>query len=231
MNAAVFIKQQDIRNQAESMADPSSEIPPSKRSLGSRLANVLRPKKSSTRLVKGAKPKLEERVTEDPSAYSYPRRDVAVPAVPETLQQSVPVNFYNKSPGNTNIQTGETWDGAEMLHSLLRRDSHDSLDSLNRIERMRNEIPDSMRKPGDAMISSLPPSIWQRISSHMTPTDAANLAISSKTLLLVLGTGPFLALNYTKDEEKMREYKTRFLLPMDIHLPNHVSKQAEILPE
>ncbi|KAH8602103.1 hypothetical protein B0O99DRAFT_666802 [Bisporella sp. PMI_857] len=194
--------------------------PPRKQSLGSRLANALRPKKSSNKLRKSSDQRPEELL---PNIY----RQNPLPPLPTQrneaqLAQSAPVNFYNKGPGANNAQTGELWDEAEMLHSLLRRDSHDSLDSLNKIKRMRSEIPDSKRKPGEAIVASLPPPIWEHITSHMTPTDTANLALSSKTLLSRLGNKAFLALNYIKNDAQALQYKIDFLLPMDKYLPDHL---------
>jgi len=192
-----------------------------KKSLTSRIATALRLKKGSNRVTKTA-PGVAVLVERKPEVW-HPsqtvQRDVATHKPPD---DSPPVNFFNKGPSAVNAQTGELWDEAEMLHSLLRRDSHDSLESLNKMERMRNQIPDSMRKPGEIMIASLPAPIWEQISNHINPTDAANLAISSKTLLSLLGTIPFLALNFTHHEAQTHQYKIDFLLGMDKHLPNHV---------
>jgi len=193
-----------------------------RKSLASRIATALRPRKSSNKAAKKAPEVAVSRegdleVSQPSLAY---QRDVQTHKTPG---EPLPANFFNKGPSAANEQTGELWDDTEMLHSLLRRDSHDSLDSLNKMERMRNQIPDSMRKPGEIVIASLPAPIWQQISNYITPTDVANLAISSKTLLSLLGTKPFLALNFTKDEVETHQYKIDFLLGMDKYLPNHVS--------
>jgi len=194
----------------------------SKKSLTSRIATALRPKKSSSRLTKTA-PNSHVSIERLPPV-SHPsianQHDVSICKTPG---EPSPVNFFNKGPSAVNAQTGELWDEAEMLHSLLRRDSHDSLESINKMERLRNRIPDSTRRPGELMISSLSAPIWEQISHYVTPTDAANLAMSSKTLLSILGTKPFLALNFTQNEAETHQHKIDFLLGMDKFLPNHVS--------
>ncbi|KAG9246044.1 hypothetical protein BJ878DRAFT_417821 [Calycina marina] len=192
-----------------------------KKNFTSRLATALRPKKRGNRLTKtppGASVQVERK--SDVSNRSTVTQNSVVPNRPPGLPAAV--NFYNKSTPASNAQTGELWDEAEMLHSLLRRDSQDSLNSLNRVERIRNQIPDSERKPGEDMIASLPATLWQIISSHMTPIDSANLALSSKTLLSLLGTSPFLALNFPKNNAETHWYKIGFLLGMDIFLPDHL---------
>jgi hypothetical protein len=68
------------------------------------------------------------------------------------------------------------------------------------------------------MIASLPSALWEEIASHLTATDAANLAISTKTLLSLLGKGPLMLL----DRPENHQNKVEFLLPMDKHLPNHL---------
>ena len=202
------------------MASQVDKPQQAKKSLTSRIATALRPKKNS-RLAKTV-PDVPVSVEQDQLSPSslFIQRDVATHKTPG---EPPPVNFFNKGPSTVNAQTGEVWDEAEMLHSLLRRDSHDSLESLNKLVRMRNQIPDPMRKPGEKLIASLPSPIWGEIANHSSPTDAANLALSSKTLLSLLGTKPFLALNFTKNETESHQHKINFLLGMDKILPDHVS--------
>jgi hypothetical protein len=127
-------------------------------------------------------------------------------------------NFYNKNTTGNLAQTGELWDEAEMLHSLLRRDSHDSLDSINRRARERWVMPDPSRMPGERMIATLPLALWEQIASNLNPTDAANLTTSTKTLYSLLGKDPLIALNQPEN----LQHKIAFLLPMDSHLPHHL---------
>lgn len=68
------------------------------------------------------------------------------------------------------------------------------------------------------MIASLSLELWGQIASHLTPTDAANLALSSKMLSKLLGPGPWIQLDHPDN----RQYKIKFLIGMDRLLPDHL---------
>lgn len=197
---------------------------PSKPSLKSRLAVAFRPKASAKKLTKEQpadhRPKAirlsSEELPQSPIQTQPPiTKNIQTPPAPV---KEGPVNFYNKNTTGNQAQTGELWDEAEMLHSLLRRDSHDSMNSIDKRARERQMIPDPSRAPGEEMIASLPPALWDEVASHMTPTDAANLAFSSKTLLSLLGPQIWSSLNHLENHQD----KIDFLLPMDHLMPDHL---------
>lgn len=107
--------------------------------------------------------------------------------------------------------TGEHKDHTEMLHALVHHESFDS--TPEKIEMLKEN-----RDPGEPMIASLPPQIWQYIATLVTPCDAASLAFASKTLFSKIGRGPWDALRLPEN----RQLRTRFLLLMDAVLPNHL---------
>lgn len=200
------------------------ETVPKKTSLKSRLVTALRPKqKGGAKLQKEPPPDFRPRAVrlESADTVQTSSNDKATASFDTQIEAPVktgPVNFYNKNTNGITAQTGELWDEAEMLHSLLRRDSHDSMNSINRRARERWLVPDPSQKPGESVIASLPPALWEEIAGHLTVTEAANLAVSTKTLLSLLGKGPLLALDLPENHQN----KVDFLLPMDRHLPNHL---------
>lgn len=107
-------------------------------------------------------------------------------------------------------QTGERKDITSMLHSLTHKGSTDSLQSQS------HSI--DTRKPGEPQIASLSPELWRHIATYLNPTDAANLAFSSKPLRYLLGPGPWRALDLPENHT----YKIHFLIPMDVALPRHL---------
>lgn len=205
-----------------------SEDIPKKVNFKSRLATALKPKSSKPngragKLQKEPPPHVRLRAMQLESAnasqaQSIGRSQASLSYQVEQPIRSGPVNFYNKNTAGVAAQTGELWDEAEMLHSLLRRDSNDSINSIIKRSRERWLVPDLTRKPGESSIASLPPALWDEIASHLTPTDAANLAVSTKALLSLLGMDPLLALNRPENHQS----KVDFLLPMDKDLPDHL---------
>jgi hypothetical protein len=205
-----------------------SEAPPKKIGFRSRLASALKPK-AGKKLTKEPPPaydyeadvldSLNQVKSDVPRSESlYPASESASKAPPTPVQQKKPINFYNKNTTGVQAQTGELWDEAEMLHSFLRRDSFDSLASLDREHRKNRTAWDESRKRGESMIASLPPGLWEHITSYLTPTDHANLAFSCKTFHSIMGPGVFSALNLPEN----RQYKCDFLLPMDRLYPDHL---------
>ncbi|KAI9725531.1 MAG: DNA-directed DNA polymerase epsilon, subunit B [Chrysothrix sp. TS-e1954] len=76
--------------------------------------------------------------------------------------------------------------------------------------------PSSVDPRGTAF--ALPVQIWTQIVDSLDPADAANLALSCKTIRHRVGAGPWLALN----DEHNHVARTGFLLPMDENLPDHL---------
>jgi hypothetical protein len=188
-----------------------------KRSFTSRLAQAFLPKSGGKKLSK-LPPNLP---ILDPAKMEFEQFSKQSPhdsPMEYTPAKPGPVNFYNKKPTAINAQTGELWDEAEILHSILRRDSMDSMNSIKRRELQDKLAIDSFRKSGEAMIASLPAGIWAAIKDHLNPADAANLAMSSKTLLTLVGGRPFGALNINGNHQ----FKIDFLIPMDRYLPDHL---------
>ena len=108
-------------------------------------------------------------------------------------------------------QTGERKDHTLMLHSLVHSESFDEADEVHR------ESLDT-RPPGDDMIASVPQDIWMLIADYLTPAETANLAFSGKAFADYLADRAWNAL----DQPENYQYRTKFLLPMDQYLPNHL---------
>jgi hypothetical protein len=184
----------------------------------SRLASVFKPKQGGKRLTKEPPPGPHNDagalscVTQVSQKSSNSESTSQIQELPHLK----PINFYNKNTSGSEAQTGELWNETEMLHSLLRRDSNDSLASINK--EFNPLGTDMSRKPGEDMISSLPHGLWELIISYMSPTDAANLALSCKRFLTILSAGPLIALDLPENHQ----YKVDFLLPLDRHYPDHL---------
>ena len=170
---------------------------------------------------------------------SLPRRDSSSsskskPERPERRDSLVSPNGFrlgrhfseDVGPSHVDTQTGERRyslssetstlvggarpvDTTELLHSLSRRLS---LDSDN--ETLREEE----REPGEPMIASLPPQLWKRIADLASVSDAAALALSSKTLLDRLGEGYWKALELPEH----RRDKINFLVRLNKDLPGYL---------
>ena len=182
-----------------------TDTSPRKRSFTSRLANAFRSKSSSpARLRK-----------EPPAEYT------AEPLKQDTRTKSIGGSTLKsqQSPTDGNDewavdeQTGER-DHTGLLHGLAHHESFDTLDSLS--QKVLGVQP--YRDPGELAIASLSPELWDQIASHMNPTDAANLAYSSKTLLSRLGRTPWIVL----DGPENHQYKIKFLVGMDRFLPDYL---------
>ena len=100
-------------------------------------------------------------------------------------------------------------DPTELLHSLSRRLSLDSDPET---------LHEEEREPGEPMIESLSAQLWQRISEFVSPSDAASLALSSKTLLDRLGNQSWKRL---EDSGHKRD-KIEFLIRLDKDLPAYL---------
>jgi hypothetical protein len=164
---------------------------------------AFRPKPSATRLTKGKPPENE---AEDAKRT---KELLQVDVHPQV--QNGPDNDY--SSGTLDRQTGERQDHTAMLHSLVHHGSMNSLDSVS-----HKSLSQPWRKPGEPIVASLSPEIWKRIAAHVTPSEAASLAFSSKTLRYLLGPGPWIALNQLEN----RQHKVKFLLHMDRYLPDRI---------
>ncbi|KAK4995934.1 hypothetical protein LTR66_004352 [Elasticomyces elasticus] len=110
-----------------------------------------------------------------------------------------------------NTQTGERRDDTEMLHSLVHRDSVDSVSQ----SQWEADLP---RRPGESVITSLSPQLWKRAATYMTPSGIASLAFSCKGFHSLLGSEAWKNLN----APETHQYKIEFLVPMDGFLPDHL---------
>jgi hypothetical protein len=176
---------------------------PSKRGFRSRFANAFRTKSSPARLQKV--PPLE--FTE---SLKRNTREKLIGGSTLTSQQS-PTD--GSQQWQVDEQTGER-DHTGLLHGLAHHESYDSLDSLS--QKILGIQP--YRDPGEPMIASLSAELWDQIADHLTPTETANLALSSKTLWKLLGPAPWITL----DDPKNHEYKVKLLVGMDRLLPDHL---------
>lgn len=167
--------------------------------LKDRLAGVFKSQKSANKLSKKASTQV---------ITLAPKRSFA------SSRSGFPQEFETSSPDNIDIQTGERRDDTALLHGLAHHESMDSLDS--KFNRRWLEAED--RNPGEQMIASLPEALWSYIATFLSPSDTATLALSTKTLLLKLGNGPFNDLNLPEN----LKFKGQFLLHLDRFLPNHL---------
>ena len=174
-----------------------ADASPNNVGLKARLVEALRSKPSRTRLTKRPPPGYSAEV-----ANQDGRRD-------SSASQAHRGKY--KDSGAIDSQLGERRDHTTLLHSLGHRDSFDSIKDgqLRYLE---------SRRPGEQMIASLSPHIWEIIEDYITPSDAANLAFSSKTLRYLLGSKPWEALGHPEN----RQYRIDFLLRMDGQLPSHL---------
>ena len=184
------------------MAEPSGK----NQGLRARLAFALRPKPSQNRLQK------------EPSIYDTRRSSRSSRSSIHTQDtrssrssfQTQDESFRTLERTRIDAQTGERRDDTEMLHSL----SHHGFDEHEEEELESSES----REPGEPIIASLPPEMWQYIMTFMSPSDAASLAFASKTLRYLLGDRPWGDLNLPENHQ----YKIRILVPMDKDLPRHL---------
>ncbi|PKX92621.1 uncharacterized protein P174DRAFT_442476 [Aspergillus novofumigatus IBT 16806] len=108
-------------------------------------------------------------------------------------------------------ELGETRDPTAMLHSIGILDTEDS-------DGFASDLQKDNRPPGEPMIASLSQDLWALVAEYLNPAERASLAFASKTLLLRLGRGPWMALNLPEN----REYRVDFLAPHDRYLPHHL---------
>ncbi|GAB7352003.1 hypothetical protein MBLNU459_g2522t1 [Dothideomycetes sp. NU459] len=201
------------------------EPQPRRGSLKARLGKLLRSKKSSDTLDSNfsnaltltpsndtttTKGRHRKKITKNrPPEHSIGVTQQDGTVISSALQQHR--EKYREVNGGIDKSTGESRDNTALLHALVHRPSMDSI---------REEEANFLdtRPPGEPLIASLPPDIWEIIASYMNPKDAANLAFSSKTLRYKLGSGLWDALN---DAENF-QHKIDFLIRMDRYLPFHL---------
>lgn len=106
--------------------------------------------------------------------------------------------------------TGERKDLTVLMHGLQHRESDESI--------LYTEDALARRKPGEPAVASLPSGLWQRISSLLSPRDAASLAYASKTLLWRLGYDPWDALALPENYQD----RVEFLNSLQSTLPRHL---------
>lgn len=137
------------------------------------------------------------------------------PGFQATVASSSPLEAHRQKYKERGIaldsQLGERRDDTALLHGLTHRDSFEYTNN-------EQHLPQEMRRPGERMIASLPPRIWELILDNLTLADAANLAFSSKTLLRLVGIQAWTVLKAAENHQA----RTDFLLSMDCYLPNHL---------
>lgn len=119
-------------------------------------------------------------------------------------------------------------DYGDMMHRLAHHDSFDSLlDKPYMKDALRDpgfssrafSMPELVASEADELrVASLPSKVWARIASFLNPADAANLALSTKTLYHKLELMPFIEL----DRPENKHHKISFLHQYDDHHPGHL---------
>ncbi|KAF4551844.1 Hypothetical protein D9617_12g037340 [Elsinoe fawcettii] len=119
---------------------------------------------------------------------------------------------YANHKNNIDKDTGERKDITEMMHALHFDETLDDVP-----EEVREETPeiDPTRPRGEDILTKPSAEIWDRITDFLEPREAANLALTCKTVWYLLGSKPF-------DDLKLPVNKVQriaFLLPMDVKYP------------
>ncbi|RFU25466.1 hypothetical protein B7463_g10869, partial [Scytalidium lignicola] len=200
---------------------------PEKKSLRQRVSTIFKPTSSGRRLQK--KSPLPRFEIQEPRSNSRPGtggRSVNSRNYEGNERyhtQNGSINGYHSYGGGNGAndvprdeQTGEIWDSTTMMHSLARQDSQNSTDSVLEVKPQAYSTPCS--RDGRQLISKLPHQIWNEIASHLTLSEIASLAFSSKLFLRILGPGSWLALGLPEN----RNEKLGFLLLLDSSLPYHL---------
>ncbi|PQE07937.1 F-box domain protein [Rutstroemia sp. NJR-2017a WRK4] len=138
------------------------EEAPKSTTFTSRLFNALRPKAS--------RKKLRKDPPSDPQGSARSRSQGRATGARQDH------GFDHSFSYAVDEQTGERRDDTALLHGLAH---HGSFDTINETY----HADESLRPPGEPIIASLSARLWGRIVEYLSPCDAANLALSSKTLL------------------------------------------------
>jgi len=127
-----------------------------------------------------------------------------------------------------NVADTKPKDYGDMMHRLAHHDSFDSLlDKPNILNQLRDPYfssqtynkPKGLASEKDELrVASLSNDLWKRIALFLNPLDAANLAMSNKTLYQKLGLGQFGLL----ERPENKHYKIAFLHQFDHLLPAHL---------
>ncbi|CAD6443157.1 aab81d49-6d71-42a3-b264-12a14fc165dc [Sclerotinia trifoliorum] len=193
----------------------------------SRLFNSLRPKASRNRLRSDTDEGESAHLKADSDAgstvntlrsrASRKKLRKEPPPRPKTANAKGTGNLQDFRPNRRSFdhavdeQTGERIDHTALLHGLAHMGSFDSMHEAYGIDN-----PD--RPPGERAIASFSPNLWDYIVGYLSPSDAASLAFSTKTLLNRIGKDPWHALNLPENHR----CKIEFLVHMDRDLPNHL---------
>jgi hypothetical protein len=132
---------------------------------------------------------------------------------------------YDTLSQTSTLVADRPMDTTDMIHSLME---HGTIDSWNDDAEFARRIGDlsfgdafvdpELVARSEAMIDSLPSSLWKKIASFLFPADAACLTLASKTLSTKLELKPLLAL--MKPENKQE--RITFLNHLDAHMPFHL---------
>lgn len=180
--------------------------------LVSRIGNTFRSEKSYTQESidkKNKKSKLKKK---------NPQHLHQVPEVNELGEQDYAIFAENRRPARPKVQ-----DNGEMMHSLARTGSFDSLHdekahdpySTDRRRKRRGYL---VSRVHEQRVANLPDELWKRIAKFLSPVDACNLALSTKTLYQKLGQLPFEELNRPEN----KNHKITFLHNFDERFPKHL---------
>lgn len=177
----------------------------STRSIKDKFRFIFRRKKKDDQQ-KSTRPRLEKK--ESNRLKKKPSRETIAQA-----KQDNPKLVWNGNSNRFSLDkdTGEVKDHTAMLHALVHRESMDSMPEYI-------EPDNTNKKPGEANIASLPPQLWQRITTFISLSDTANLALSTKTLLDKLGTESWRTINLPHNQLQ----RINFLMRMDRSVPNHL---------
>ncbi|KAH8820618.1 hypothetical protein F5884DRAFT_764681 [Xylogone sp. PMI_703] len=204
---------------------------PEKKTLRQRVSTIFRPSHSGNRLQKKSPLPRFEIQEPPPNSSSRPGtggKSVGSSTYGEnekyfiqhghTTTNGYLVNGLGRrsNDGHRNEQTGEIWDSTAMMHSLARQDSQNSEDIV--FDFKQHVDLNRYSRDGAALISKLPPRIWNEIASYLTLPEISSLAFSSKPFHQMLGITSWLSLSLPEH----RQEKLDFLILLDSTLPNHL---------
>ncbi|RKF53773.1 putative f-box domain protein [Golovinomyces cichoracearum] len=172
-----------------------SELESRRPSLTSRIAHVLRPKKSK-----------------NPQLNSEPKFQLVQTKSQRDERLDHGNEYKKKADVNLCEQTGERRDDTAILHGLSHYGSFDSLDSNARVDLGTH------RPRGERDIEKLSSEIWRQITKYLSCCDVICLATSSKTLLRRTDKKYWYELKRRKNQEE----KIRYLMTMDGKYPDHL---------
>jgi hypothetical protein len=177
------------------------------------ISHALRPKKSRQVLRKKnfSASSTDLSTTTTTTTLRTLTKDDEVPPLPSLTPLQAHNAKYRSVHSQQDTQLGEALDHTAVIHAigLQTFDTDSDADGFN--------IRDN-RPPGEPLIALLPNDLWMSIADFLTPADAANLALASRTLYSRLGLLPWRFLSQPENTDDRAD----FLVSQDRYYPHHL---------